>query len=710
MANIGNLAVKLTADIKKFTAGMKTAATAAKTFAQKAASSMRSAASSIKTFVTNAASSLTAFASKWIKRAILALGALAVAAVKMAADAEESENLVRESFEGMTDAVIKWSERLQKELGLDAVQLRKQAGFFNLLTMSMGLTAQQAFDVSTNLTELAADMASFRNQSFEQMFEAMRSGMVGMSRPLQNLGINVKENAVEQLLLEMGINRTSQSLTEQQKIMARYITILKATKKDSGDLAHTYNSFTNVVRVLWSNLKILSREMGGPMKDAVTGLAIRMRDWLINNREDIVAWWTVAMEKFGDFVAFFQNSTWRDGISRGLELLVAVFNTFADTVFIIFRELFTRIGDNVGVWLQQSLAIAIERARLIAAEMRKIPLSQQIGEAFSGDDEARRFFAKRTADTEIDRMIKEGFFEKLYPAVKRNTTAMEDFKESVRLLGEEFANTAKEGANMGKSEEELAASAEAGNKAMQKIRMDRKAKTDQEIKNMDEQLRASLAADQELIDSAKNAADTIAEYWSNTAETIKQVMYTARMSVKDGFADMLTGMLTEFDNFEDHLRNFFIGITQAIARMQAEILAAKIMGSTESGGFGVGNWVNAGLNALAGGGGGGQAVQAKARGGLIKPVYAANGFAPRGTDTVPVMATPGEGMLSKDLTAALREQLAVPGGVGGKSMTINVSAIDAQGTAQFLEKNKRQIAGFYGQTYRSNNPNTRRIR
>ena len=508
--------------------------------------------------------------------------------------------------------------------------------------------------------------------------------MVGMSRPLQNLGINVKENAVEQLLLEMGINRTSQSLTEQQKIMARYITILKATKKDSGDLAHTYNSFTNVVRVLWSNVKILGRELGGPMKDAITGLAIRMRDWLINNREDIVAWWTTAMGKFQDFLSFFTGGTWGEGLKKGLEMLVLVLRAMVDSFVILgmraAKAFAKAFGEELGKWL-----IEMGKPNGVLGK-----LSMAVPAIAAG----------RLA------LMKAGIGLIESARLEEPISAAEELKAAWSGVGDaiEKAATANENAKGLNVEEQKKVAAE-----YQKIRMARKAKTDQEIKDMEEQLRASLAADQEMLDAAKTTAEKIAEYWTDTGETINQVMYTARMSVKDGFAGMLTGMMTEFDNFEDHLRNFVIGITQAIARMQAEILAAKIMGSTESGGFGVGNWVNAGLNALAGGGGG-QTVQAKARGGLIKPVYAANGFAPRGTDTVPVMATPGEGMLSKDLTAALREQLAVPGGVGGKSMTINVSAIDAQGTAQFLEKNKRQIAGFYGQTYRSNNPNTRRIR
>ena len=157
-------------------------------------------------------------------------------------------------------------------------------------------------------------------------------------------------------------------------------------------------------------------------------------------------------------------------------------------------------------------------------------------------------------------------------------------------------------------------------------------------------------------------------------------------------------------SFEQFAKDFIVNIMQAIARMEAQLVAAKILGSQETGGLGLGNIIGKGLGLLAGGLGKQPAVQAKARGGIIKPVYAASGFAPKGSDTVPAMLTPGEGVLSKDLTAALREQLAVGGVGGGNHVTFNVQAIDAQGVDQFLNNNKRKIAGAWGQTVRGNNP------
>ena len=66
-------------------------------------------------------------------------------------------------------------------------------------------------------------------------------------------------------------------------------------------------------------------------------------------------------------------------------------------------------------------------------------------------------------------------------------------------------------------------------------------------------------------------------------------------------------------------------------------------------------------------------------------------------------------ILDAETTARLRKVLSVPetaggGGGGGRPVTINVNAIDAAGTFQFFQKNKRQLASLLGETRSTNHP------
>ncbi|HYH05385.1 MAG TPA: phage tail tape measure protein, partial [Bacillota bacterium] len=93
------------------------------------------------------------------------LGLVSGAALKMGADAVESENLFSVSMGKMADSARAWSEQLRKNLGLNAYEVRKNVGTFNVMLGSMGMTEKAAYDMSKGLTQLAYDMASFYNLS-----------------------------------------------------------------------------------------------------------------------------------------------------------------------------------------------------------------------------------------------------------------------------------------------------------------------------------------------------------------------------------------------------------------------------------------------------------------------------------------------------------------------------------------------------------------
>lgn len=241
-----------------------------------------------------------------------------VAATKMAMDAIESENLFEVSMGNMAKAARQWSEQMSKTLGLNAYEVRKNVGTFNVMLTSMGLAEKQAFDMSKTLTKLAYDMASFYNLSPEEAFEKLRSGISGEVEPLKALGIVVNDTLVQAYALSHGLVKTSTDmvkvkqaalqitktqlelqktikkygatseqarikqreleiaqlkyqeamkgtkvqLTEQEKVLARYGLIMEATSKAQGDLARTMNSPTNQLRIMKSQLQEVAIKFG----------------------------------------------------------------------------------------------------------------------------------------------------------------------------------------------------------------------------------------------------------------------------------------------------------------------------------------------------------------------------------------------------------------------------------------------------------------
>lgn len=184
------------------------------------------------------------------------------AATKMAMEAVESENLFEVSMGNMAGTTRKWSEDISKSLGLNAYEVRKNVATFNVMLNSMGLTEQESYKMSTSLTKLAYDMASFYNLKPEEAFEKLRAGISGETEPLKALGINISDTAVKTYALKEGIIKQGQAMTDQQKISARFGLIMKSTSKAQGDLAKTMDSPTNKIRVMKQQAEQLGIQFG----------------------------------------------------------------------------------------------------------------------------------------------------------------------------------------------------------------------------------------------------------------------------------------------------------------------------------------------------------------------------------------------------------------------------------------------------------------
>lgn len=200
---------------------------------------------------------LSAF--KKLKTGIVALGIGKIIkdSIQTGMDAVESDSLFEVSLGNMSDSVRAWSEELQEALGVNAVAIRKNTGTIYNMTTSMGLASANALKMSKGVAILSNDMASFYNISEAEAFDKIQSGLTGMSKPLKDLGILVDDATITQVAYQEGIAETGADLTEQQKVLARYVAILKQTGNAQGDLARTINSPANQLRLLKSQVQQL---------------------------------------------------------------------------------------------------------------------------------------------------------------------------------------------------------------------------------------------------------------------------------------------------------------------------------------------------------------------------------------------------------------------------------------------------------------------
>ncbi|MBR2863448.1 MAG: hypothetical protein IKB97_07815, partial [Bacteroidaceae bacterium] len=214
----------------------------------------------VKNTSTNMSKSFGSLAAK-----VISVGAIIKAtasSITRAMNYIEDENLFQVSMRKWADSTRDWSKQVQDSVGVSAAWLRKYSGVMTNMTASMGLAQDQAVQLGRGVALLSNDIASFYNISAESAFEKIQSAMAGMPRPLQELGIMVRDSEVKQTAYANGIARTGEELNTQQKALATYLAILQRTSNAQGDLARTINSPANQMRMLKTSIIDLGVAIG----------------------------------------------------------------------------------------------------------------------------------------------------------------------------------------------------------------------------------------------------------------------------------------------------------------------------------------------------------------------------------------------------------------------------------------------------------------
>ena len=205
------------------------------------------------------------------------------ALVTAASDADETMNVLQESFKDSTQDVLNFSRTAAAEVGRSEFQLREFAGTIGAIVNPMlkGLGDQShetAAKVSTDFAKLAVDLSSFFNTSEKDALIALRAGLVGESEPLRRFGVNI----VEQNLADFaGVKPGDlQKMSQTEKTLLRYRFIMEQTAAAQGDAARTSEFFANASRALLGRIKEVAVLLGRKVLPAVTYVTRGMRDFV----------------------------------------------------------------------------------------------------------------------------------------------------------------------------------------------------------------------------------------------------------------------------------------------------------------------------------------------------------------------------------------------------------------------------------------------
>ena len=182
--------------------------------------------------------------------------------VELGSDLAEVQNVVDVTFTTMSDKVNEFAKNAMTSAGLSETMAKRYVGTFGAMSKSFGFSESQAYDMSTALTQLTGDVASFYNISQDLAYIKLKSVFTGETETLKDLGVVMTQSALDQYALANGYGKTTSAMTEQEKVALRFAFVQEQLSAASGDFIRTSDSWANQVRVMQLQLQSLKATVG----------------------------------------------------------------------------------------------------------------------------------------------------------------------------------------------------------------------------------------------------------------------------------------------------------------------------------------------------------------------------------------------------------------------------------------------------------------
>lgn len=259
----------LTSQLSKTTSSLKTLDKVSSSFGKNATNGIKNASQEMSNLSKNSSSALkglqgltssTGFFAGMvnsIKRASQAL----ISFVNPAVDYSEELNLfnvvfknnmndIKTEFSDVGLRAEKFQQTLHEAFGTNLMETRRFQSLYQSMGENMGIVTDKAEIMSSNLEKLTYDIASLYNASEEDVGQAIRAGVyAGQTKPLRRFGIDVTQVSMQPVLDELGIEKSISELSQAEKQLIRYMSVMKQSSVAHGDFANTIEAPANQIKI-----------------------------------------------------------------------------------------------------------------------------------------------------------------------------------------------------------------------------------------------------------------------------------------------------------------------------------------------------------------------------------------------------------------------------------------------------------------------------
>lgn len=190
--------------------------------------------------------------------------------IELGSRLNEVQNVVDVTFPHMNQRVNEFAKNAKTQFGIGEIAAKRFTGTFGAMAKAFGFSEQTAYEMSTTLTGLAGDVASFYDTSIEEAYTKLKAVFSGETEVLKDLGIVMTQNALDSYALSNGYGKVTAQMTEAEKVALRYKFVQDRLSLASGDFARTSDSWANQVRVLTENFNDLKSAIGQGLINVLT--------------------------------------------------------------------------------------------------------------------------------------------------------------------------------------------------------------------------------------------------------------------------------------------------------------------------------------------------------------------------------------------------------------------------------------------------------
>ncbi|MEI3530074.1 MAG: hypothetical protein V8Q75_03240 [Bacilli bacterium] len=152
-------------------------------------------------------------------------------------------------FSNLGKEATKFQYKLNEAFGTNKTQTLYTQAIYQSMGENQGIPDIYSAIMSETMTKFTYDLASLYNKSEKTTAEALRASVyAGMTKPARGYGLDVTQTSMQPLLNELGIDKQVKELSQAEKMILRYLAVLKQGQVAMGDFANTINKIVAHMR------------------------------------------------------------------------------------------------------------------------------------------------------------------------------------------------------------------------------------------------------------------------------------------------------------------------------------------------------------------------------------------------------------------------------------------------------------------------------